>query len=486
MIGRTPARGYVSVSRPFSTPFFAPCPARAVAPPPEGSTRRGGRDAVLDHLLFGADERSGASGDGPRHAGSEIWLSSCGSAALSARARRAAGAAHARILGVEPAPPLPLWFDELRRRISSLFDAPECETALAASVAETVLLFDALMRAASRRPVVHVAAAPPERPEGDLPARTFPLRDHYGVALPMEEIDAEASRQVADALATGADVALHVADCSETGLSGPSRACVDRLEQEFSGRLTVLIDARQMRGACETIGADVAAGRAVLLSGSTFASGPEGAAALLLPPALVERIGAFDLPAPFADHCAALDWPPALRERLRGDFAQIADLRLGLRWEAALAELEAFFAIDPGRRAAISTAMLREAHRHLAASPFLKAADFRGAGQGAPLLLPILTFDERGRAIKADKLRRALADPAERLDRNAARRPIHLGGAISIGRRKALRLAPGAAQINVVAERLAEGQSFSEAFQPLADDLREAFVRWSELAHEGC
>ncbi len=475
------------MSRPFATFSFAPGPARAAAPPrPDRSTGRGDRDAVLDLLLFGADERSGATQRDRRHAADEIWFSSCEATALSGRARRAASNAYARVFGAGAAPPLPLWFDELRRRLAGLFNAPECQTALAASAAEAEFLFDALTRAASRRPVVHVAAAAPERPEGaGILARSFPLRDRYGLALPMDEIDAEASRQVADALAAGADVALHLADCSETGLSGPSRACVARLEQDFPGRLTVLIDARQLRGARQTIAADLAAGRAVLLSGSTFAGGPEGAAALLLPPAFVERIGAFDLPAPLAAQCAALDWPPALRERLRGDFAQIADLRLGLRWEAALAEMEALFAIDPGRRAVIAAAFQREAHRHLAATPFLKAADFQVAGNGAPLLLPILTFDERGRAIKADKLRRALADPAERLDRGAARRPIHLGGPIAIGGRKALRLAPGAPQINGVAERLAEGQSFAEAFRPLADDLRETFARWSELAHDG-
>lgn len=475
------------MSRPFPTFSFAPGPARATAPArPDRSTGRGGRDAVLDLLLFGPDERSGAKGDGPRHAAGEIWLSSCEAAALSARARRAAGDAHARVLGAKSARPLPLWFDELRRRLAGLFDAPDCKTALAASVAEAEFLFDALTRAASRRLVVHVAAAPPERPEGGPQAQSFPLRDRYGLALPIEEIDAEASRQVADALASGADVALHLADCSETGLSGPSRACVARLERDFPERLTVLIDARQMRGAREALAADLAAGRAVLLSGSTFAGGPEGAAALLLPPAFVARIGAFDLPAPLAAQCAALDWPPALRDRLRGNFARIADPRIGLRWEAALAELEAFFAIDLGQRAAIASAFLREAHRHLAASPFLKAADFRVAGEGAPMLLPILTFDERGRAIKAEKLRCALADPAERLDRGATRRrPIHLGGSVAIGGRKALRLAPGAPQVNDVAERLAEGQTFSKAFQPFADDLRETFARWSELAHEG-
>ena len=462
------------MNRPIPTSPFAP-----------GADRARG-DAVLDLLLFGPDERSAETGDGPRHAGQDIWLSSCETVGLSARAARAAGEAQARVFGAGAALALPQWFDDLRGRLARLFDAPFCQTVLAASAAEAEWLFDAMARAASQRPIVHVAAAPPERPEGGPPARFFPLRDRYGLALPMEAIDAEAARQVGEAVASGAHVALHMADCSETGLWGPSRVSVARMEQDFPGRLTVLIDARQMRGDRETIAAHLAAGHAVLLTGAAFAGGPTGAAALLLPPGLVARIGAFDLTGAFAGFSAALDWPRILRERRRGDFAQLADLRLGLRWEAALAELEGFFAIETGLRGSIEAAFSRELHRHLAASPFLKAADFRFAEDGAPVLLPILTFDERGRAIKAERLRRALANPAARAaPRAARRRPVHVGAPVLIGARKALRLALSAPLVNDVAERLAEGLNFGEAFLSLADDLLETFTLWGELAHEG-
>ncbi len=485
-MNRPPIPTFRSARGPSAPGSSAPGPAapgRARGVAPASAARAHG---VLDLLLFGPDERSAEAGGGPRHAAQDIWLSSCEAVGLSARAARAAGDAYARSIGAGAARALPHWFDDLRRRLAGLFDAPDCQTVLAASAAEAELLFDALTRAASPRAIVHVAAAPPERQAGGPPARFFPLRDRYGLALPIAEIDAESARHVGEAVASGAHVALHVADCSETGLWGPSRACVARLEQDFPGRLTVLIDAWQMRGERETIAADLASGRAVLLSGATFAGGPKGAAALLLPPALVARIGAFDLPGAPAAFSAAMDWPPQLRQRRRGDFALLADLRLGLRWEAALAELESYFAIEPGLRASIAAAFSREVHRHLAASPLLKTADFRFAGDGAPLLLPILTFDERGRAIKAEKLRRALADPAERAaPRAARRRPVRLGAPVLIGARKALRLGLSAPLVNEVAERLAEGRTFSEAFRPLADDLQEAFALWGELAHEG-
>jgi hypothetical protein len=47
---------------------------------------------------------------------------------------------------------------------------------------------------------------------------------------------------------------------------------------------------------------------------------------------------------------------------------------------------------------------------------------------------------------------------------------------------KALRLSLSAPLVNDVAERIGEGRSFASAFQPVADDLLEAFSLWSEIA----
>ncbi|HUO54312.1 MAG TPA: hypothetical protein VMU18_06210 [Rhodoblastus sp.] len=441
---------------------------------------RGAADAVVDLLLFGPDERRGAD-DPPRRAKDEIWLSSCDGIGLSERAHLAARETHAALFGAPKARALTHWFDELRRRLVAIWAAPGCEAVLAASPGEAEDVFLALARAAKAGPGVTIAAEAPERPAGGPPAgRSFPLRDRYGLALAPEQIDRAVAGSVAEAVAAGDDVVLQVADCSETGLARPSRAAVAALEQEFAGRLLVLIDARQMRAARETIAADLAAGRAVLLSGATFAGGPAGAAALLLPPALSERIKPFALGGALAAQSAALDWPPALRSRRRGAFAALADPGLGLRWEAALAELDAFFAIESAVRDEIEMAFWREIDRHLAAAPFLKAADFRPAASGAPTILPILTFDDHGRAIDAVRLRRALAGPPAR-----SRRPaVHLGGPVALGRREALRLSPSAPQIIACAQRLRGGQNIAAAFQPLADDLLACFAAWSEAAQE--
>ena len=320
-----------------------------------------------------------------------------------------------RDLSPAAAPALPHWFADLRRRLAVLFGAPGCDVVLAASDAGSELIFDALARAALARPVVHIAVAAPERPtEPGIEFSALALRDRYGLPREAALVDADAARLAEQAIAAGKDVVLHVADCSETGLAGPSRAVAGALAASWPGRICVLIDARQLRCEPEQTALDLAAGFALLVSGSTFAGGPSGASALLLPPALIERVGAFKLPHAPAAQSAAMDWPPRLRDRLRGEFATLADPGLGLRWECALAELEFYFAVGAELRAQVRAAFAREIHRHLAAAPALKLTDCGWRAENSRSLFPILTFDESGRALKPEPLLRALAYPAAR------------------------------------------------------------------------
>jgi hypothetical protein len=437
-----------------------------------------GSAAAFGHFLFGSEAAAACRGDGG------IWLASCEASAPSERARLAAERAYQRLTS-SGARPLPDWFASLRRRIAGLFGASDAETVLAGSEREAELVFLALAASFQPRPPVHIAAPAPERPaEAGAGFTPLPLRDRYGLPRAAEEIDAEAARLVAEAVAQGRDVVLQVSDCSETGLSGPSRAAARRLAEAYPGHVLVLVDARQLRAEPSRIGDDLRAGFAVLLSGSTFAGGPPGAAALILPPGLASRLSPFDLPEGAAS--AAMNWPPRLRDLRRFDFPALADIGLGLRWECGLAELEPCFALGSELRAKIAAAFAREVRRHLAAAPCLKLADGGWRAEESRSLYPIIAFDERGRPLKMDALRRALADPAARRGGWAARgRPVHLGAPVAIGAVKALRLSLGAALINDVAGEIGQGRGFAEAFQPLADDLLETFSLWSELAATG-
>jgi hypothetical protein len=84
----------------------------------------------------------------------------------------------------------------------------------------------------------------------------------------------------------------------------------------------------------------------VLVTGSKFFTGPPFAGALLLPPALAARLDArHGLPAGLAQYCSHLDWPEAAP--VAALFAGRANLGVALRWEAALAEMKAFLAVEP-------------------------------------------------------------------------------------------------------------------------------------------
>ncbi len=107
----------------------------------------------------------------------------------------------------------------------------------------------------------------------------------------------------------------------------------------------VVVDSCQARLAAASIRGYLQRGFMVLVTGSKFFTGPPFAGALLLPPALAARLHApSSLPAGLAQYCSRFDWPEtaAVADQLTGR----ANVGLVLRWEAALAEMRAFLAVD--------------------------------------------------------------------------------------------------------------------------------------------
>ena len=90
-----------------------------------------------------------------------------------------------------------------------------------------------------------------------------------------------------------------------------------------------------------------------MITGSKFAAGPPFAGALLLPPGLLQQ-PQLHLPAGLLAYTAAEDWPAALRGRVTRQFAATDNIGVGLRWEAALAELERLFALPVPFREAVA------------------------------------------------------------------------------------------------------------------------------------
>lgn len=455
-------------------------------------------------LASGGDERIALGRDGRNRYGAparpdagDIWFSSSTASGVTPRGWAAAGAAlpYAFLAGESED-----WFADLRRRLLNLL-APTGSQAVfcpSGTQAEYAALMLAGARARSGQKIVNILIGPDETGrgaalaasgrqflnsaphgnaragfpldgwEGAVGLATLHLRDAEGAPLPVSEIDAKVCSLVRVAHARGAHALVHLLDSSKTGLSAISRECALQLTRDYPGDVTVVVDACQLRRPLEQVRADLEAGFLVMVSGSKFIGGPAFSGALLVPPALAAEIGgrADDMPWPdgLADHFALFDWPPALRERIAGPFGGRFNAGLGLRWEAALAELEAYCALDPALIDMAKAGFQGEARRQVLALPQLEI----DASGGDPTLIPIV-------------MRGAPKGAADAVLRQLRREGLHLGQCVPIGGREALRLCLSAPQIVDFAARYREIGSETFAFAPLRANLEKLFAAWGAL-----
>jgi hypothetical protein len=158
------------------------------------------------------------------------------------------------------------------------------------------------------------------------------------------------------AIAAGRRPILHIVDVSKTGLRAPSRACAAALGTRFAGRMDVIVDACQARLNPGTIRDYVGRGWMVLITGSKFFTGPPFAGALLAPGAVAHRLTADALPAGLNLYCGGAEWPSDLAgtDCLRAtDGRPGGNFGLMMRWQAALAEMQAFAEVPRTRRRSV-------------------------------------------------------------------------------------------------------------------------------------
>jgi len=423
----------------------------------------------------------------------ELWFSSSTASAVAARGWTAAGEALQR-LTTPGRCSIAALFDGLRQRLLSLYGAPGAEAVLAASGTEAELVTLCLALGLARRPVANIVIAPAETGSG-VPAaaagahflgraslggavakatrlagwedaqvtlETVEIRSPCGALRVQADVDQEAALKVGRAVAAGAFALLHVLDASKTGRSGVSRAVAAQILDRYPDRVLVVVDACQLRCAASDLRRDLEQGFAVMLTGSKFAGGPAFCGALLLPVALAERLAdAEPAGAALSPYSAALDWPAALRRPFASDLVHVANLGLGLRWSAALAEIEAYEAIPAAWRAAMLSDFNRSVRAHVDADPGLVLAD-RSAHAAAPGLIPIFHTDG------ADP--RAIYDALTNGD--GGRRPCHLGQPVAVGPALALRVCASMPMITAAAE---------SGFVAVEADLDEAFESWARL-----
>jgi hypothetical protein len=446
-----------------------------------------------------------------RPAPDELWFSSATGAAISERGYASARSAFESLS--RKGADLPAWFDAIRERIATQFGAPGVEVALAASPAEAEYAALAVARALLARPVASILTAPQETSAGvalaatgahiaasapfaasvekgarlagweeeDIVLRRIEIRDASGRPRPRAEVDRAAGLAVANAVRTGRGALLHLVDCSATGRSGPSRATAREILESASGRALVVVDSCQLRGNLDQIRSDLAAGFLVMVAGSKFAGGPSSCAALLIPADMAARLREMRLPIGLAAYVARNDWPRCLANAFDDCVFPLANLGLGLRWEAALAEIEAYAKISPPLKEEIAARFAESARRCVAGNPDLDFLDSECWRLGKPAtVFPILT--QRGDPAQARLIFEALRADSAGLDKAEYSKICHLSEPLVVGGRAALRLCYGMPHANAVAERVARGEDLESAFRPLRADMELLFRKWGALA----
>lgn len=489
-------------------------------------------ERVLQHwLAAGGDERiridpaTGANryGTRMRPEPDAIWLSSSTATSIGPAgfaAARAALDALSRRGGSALAP----WFDRLREAIRHSFGGPGTEVVLTPSGTDAELVALALGKALMPGPLVNVVIAPGETGSGVLRAaggkhfqattasgdavepgrplegwegatievETVEIRDAAGRPRSAVAIDDEASARVEAALKRGGNAVLHLLDASKTGLSGVTRARARALRALAPERVLVVVDACQLRCASEDLRVDLDDGFLVLVTGSKFLCGPAFSGALLIPESLADRLTeAGPAPVGLAAYSAAFDWPERLRSWFAPEARVLANLGLGLRWEAALAEWRAFTAIPEPLLRTILATVAAEVRRHVAEMPGLRLLD---AVEAMPAtrphsIIPIVPVRADGWPItlaEATALHRALREPFATGRGPGLDRACHLGQPVAVGPEVALRIAVGAPSVAAIGCHVAAGLAVEDAIRALGDDIALALGKLGALRALHC
>ncbi|MCB9678296.1 MAG: hypothetical protein H6737_24555 [Alphaproteobacteria bacterium] len=370
-----------------------------------------------------------------------------------------------------------------RERLAELLAVPEgCAIALTPSGTDAMYLVSALCLrhgdvhhvlvgsrevgggtpdAAAGRAFSKVAPHGPPREvlpgiSGRCTVAPVPLREASGAVRDAAAVERDTRAAIRNGRARGAHVVLNVVTHSKTGLSGPNAALVE--EALRMPGVTVLIDAAQGRVEPHELGPIAGRGAVVLFTGSKFWGGPPFAGALVLPPALAGDPGA--LPEGLHWWSSAADLPPAWV----GARAGLAPVNpgLGLRWAAALGEIEHTLAHGWERREEVLAAMERATER--APLSWVEAPTPRSAWLSGFAL---------GRTIRAFHVPVRTKAEATALHTRLDRAGWHLGQPVALGGsadRWCLRIALGAPLLRERAAELDAGLAwFGRAFARIAD-----------------
>jgi hypothetical protein len=320
-----------------------------------------------------------------------------------------------------------------------------------------------------------VTKGAPISPYAPVETRRYALRDPDGSARTLAEIDAEIAAAIAEAIAAGRRVLLVAVDVSKTGIVAPSPGCVLAMKAAHGDAVEVLVDACQFRLSTERLTRYLHGGCALAITGSKFMGGPIFSGALLLPPAVAERLRTQPMPPTLADYSARCDWDEAWRAA--DTLSAPANTGLLLRWEAALAEMRPYGKIEPHATRAIASnfghAVLAAMHSNPAIEPVLDRVDPQalgaGIGEDVRTIFPFYLLVRSGTG-----QRRATMEEARQAYRHMpvpAGESRHLRRRFELGQPVAMANGEGALRLSLSAPLIAEAHRRGETWlQELASD----------------
>ena len=174
--------------------------------------------------------------------------------------------------------------------------------------------------------------------------KTFAAREPDGRPRHPDSVDHELAALVESAVTANKRILLILTDVCKTGLIFPDISIVKKLQQQWPTHLQVVVDACQFRLSTTSLRAYLAHDFCIALTGSKFLGGPTFSGALLIPDAVAKAHQDQVLHAGARAYSYAGDWPVGFKAALNLDDG--ANFGLLLRWEAAMAELRRFAALN--------------------------------------------------------------------------------------------------------------------------------------------
>ncbi len=372
----------------------------------------GTADALMEtggDIRLARDPRLGLNGYGCSHR-ARPWAVTFASSTASSSSERGFAAADAARLhttlallrGTDRRTAIVQSLDAVREGLAHALHLPEgSRIILAASGTDTELLALALTHlGGADTPITNILIAPEETGRGvpmaarglhfavdtarghdvtfeapitgfrpDTTLANVPLRLADGALRPESDIEADIAAALTEAIGQGHRVILHALDLSKTGLLAPRPEFLAALRTQFGAAFDIVVDACQTRLSPTALNAYLALDAVILITGSKFFTGPPFAGAAILPAAIAARLNGAALPEGLDAYFGRDDFyapcPAASGLAASGNYG------LALRWHAALAEMQAFFATTPASRSAILRAFAETVRTAIAANPAL-------------------------------------------------------------------------------------------------------------------